>query len=73
MKPRGWYVVFLPLLAVTICHGHQQARALSPGRSYVRCTDKTGAEEWAAWWLYKHPDRKVVSIAEAASYASIRT
>lgn len=55
MRPRGYYVVFLWPDRPAIAHGYDKARALSPGRCYVRHDHRHQAEEFLAWWEYKHP------------------
>jgi|EndMetStandDraft_3_1072993.scaffolds.fasta_scaffold415389_3 hypothetical protein len=54
MRPRGYFAVFRDGKVIRITHGHAEARSESPERAYRRFTDRTAAEEFAAWWNYDH-------------------
>lgn len=52
MRALTIYVVFALGRAVAVCHGANEARRISPTRSYKAFATQEAAEEYAAWWNY---------------------
>lgn len=54
MRPVGFYTVFDLGRIIAITEGVKDARKLSPHRGYKRHATRLEAEEFTAWWNYRH-------------------